>query len=172
MARVKGTLSSGVDAETDHVASSRALSTYLMDGSTVDMVVDGSTTPVVYSYTPPTGLILDVYRLLLYVDDSTEFSPSTFGDIAALTNGVTIKANGDLLETWRDNMDIITTMHDFLGTPNLGKSTSSGAGRWTFTKFGGPIRIVPGSTFSATINDAMAGLDSFRIKIQGRLIDV
>lgn len=172
MPEFHGSLSVGGTVESDNVTPDNFLNIYLMDGSTVDMVVDGSGTPVNYEYTVPANKRAQIHRVLIFLDDTTAFGPNLFGGITALPNGITITAGGILLATWQDNVDMVTTMHDFIGFANLGKSDKSGSGRWSFSRTGGALTLAAGQTFTATINDAMTGLDNMRMRIQGHIEDV
>jgi hypothetical protein len=147
---------------------------HLLDAGAENMAVDGSITPVVFKYTVPALKVFELWRMMIYLDDSVAFAATTFGGVAGpLANGVEIDANGTLLETWIDNSEIALTMHDFIGYKNLAKEDRSGAGRWSFDRsFGGPLKLDAGEVFSITVNDDLTGLDTFHAKIQGKLFDV
>ena len=148
-----------------------ALDQYLLDGSTIDMNVDGSSTPVDYKYTVPAGKSLTLERILFYMDDATAFSPTTFGGISALTNGVDVIIAGSTIVNWKENEDIVCTCFDFVGYPNFGKESSSGAGRWTMRRsFGEPLIVRAGEEVIFRISDNLTGLTHFRAHIQGRLV--
>jgi len=145
---------------------------YLKNGSEIELNFDGSTTPVDYIYTIPAGKRLILERILFYIDDATAFTPVTFGGLSALTNGVDVTLAGVTLVNWKTNEDVVNTCHDFIGYSNLGKTTSSGHGRWTMARsFGSPMRLNAGETVVFTVNDDLTGLEHFSVKLHGYLVD-
>jgi hypothetical protein len=135
------------------------------------MAVDGSTTPVVYSCGPPPDTVWLLARLILYMESATAMDSTTFGDIAALANGVSVKCNNHNIATWRDNVDIMTCMYDVEGRAIFAKATKSMSARWTFTKAtlkGDPLICERKHGFQIVINDNISGLTSFKIAVQGQ----
>ncbi len=156
------------------VSPDQVLNEYLLTAAgSKDMTVNGAVTAVPFLYTVPAKKVVLLERVLIYYDSASAFDASEFGHITALANGVTIVAGGALLDTWNDNADLATTMHDVPGNENFAKKDKSLAGRWTLTKATKyPIKLVAGETFVATVNDDLTGLVVFRVKIQGCLCDV
>lgn len=147
---------------------------YLENDGNNNLCVDGSVTPVVFSTSPPAGRHLEVGRFLLYLRGLTSFDDIGFMNFAALTNGVEIKINGQLVTTWRTNIDVIVDMFDL--TPAgaaFGKDRSTLAGRWSLNKvLGGEGVLCPdGQLVQAVVQDNLAGAGIFRIKVQGELRD-
>jgi len=146
-----------------------ALLTYLLNGASNAMNIDG-TTPVNFSYLVGSGKSLLLHRILFYIDDATAFASDKFGGITALTNGVDISVGGNVLANWKDNVDIVSTCFDFQGFANFGKTTSSGAGRWTMARsFGASLPVSAGESIVATVSDDLTGLTDFRMTIHGSL---
>ena len=148
---------------------------YLLNSGSNDMGVDGSDPSVSFSYAPPAGKILVAGRMIFYLEMSgLGFDSVKFGNITALTNGVSIQADGIEIQNWKDNVDIVTSMYDSEGYAAFAKTENSIAGRWTFTKaaagsFKG-IRIA--SSFAMIIQDDLSAAGIiFRAKIHGILID-
>ena len=149
---------------------SESVTAYLLNGSDYEMNVDGSGTPVEYSYSVPERSHFTLFRVFFYIDDNTAFSADGFGALNALTNGVSVEVGGYELVNWKDNIDIVTTVFDYVGYPNLGKTTTSGAGRWTMGKgFGRPLPVRGGESIVVRISDDLRGLTHFRFRIQGVL---
>jgi hypothetical protein len=149
------------------------LTAYLKNDGNNNLCVDGSMTPVVFSTSPPPDRHLEVGRFLLYLRGNSGFDDTKFMNLDALANGVQIKINGQLITTWRDNIDIIIDMFDL--TPAgiaFGKDARTLAGRWSLTKvLGGEGVLCPdGQSVQAVIQDDLRG-GIFRIKIQGELRD-
>ncbi len=148
------------------------IKTYLLNGATENMAVDGGT-PVTYKYTVPGSKIFLLNRMIIYLESAAAFSSEKFGSLTALSNGVTVNMGGTTVETWKDNIDITTCMFDTPGRPNYAKDTKSLTGRWTFYKdaAGRPIELVATETVSVVINDNISALAYFKAKIGGWLID-
>lgn len=151
------------------------VTTYLLNGGSNDMGVDGST-PATFSYTVPAGKVFELARFLLYMESGTAFDSIKFMHLTALTNGVDIIANGITLTNWKDNIDVLVDMFDFSSAgATFGKTTKTMAGRWTFTRGteGQALKVTAGNTVAAVVNDNLseAGI-IFRAKIQGELKNV
>ena len=73
-----------------------SVSEFLVDGSSNDMTVDGSVTPVEFTVVPNTGKILYVFSITIVIED-TSINFDKYGGVPALTNGVDykIKENGE-----------------------------------------------------------------------------
>lgn len=165
----EATVSSGI-------APSNYITAYLENSGSNDMGIDGSSTPVAFTYAPPAGFDFLAVRILLYMESGSNFVSTSFMHLAALTNGVRTSAGGAELTNWQDNIDIIDDMFDL---SNAGVAFSnerrSLAGRWTFTRgtVNEPLTIMNGETFEVLIRDDLSAAGIiFRIKVQGRLVAV
>lgn len=165
----------GVEVSIFH--GSNYLSTFVLDGSTLDMSVDG-TTPVEYFYTVLAGKKVKLTRGLLTIEDgATEFAPGDFGQIpGALANGleVSITPFGEskvVLETWTTNRELRNTMFDF---DNEFKQAGSYVGRWTFGRDVGDSGILlnVGDKFSITVQDNLSSLDHLSFRLKGSIEDI
>ena len=146
------------------------LKTYLMNGGSSDMAVNGASTPVEFTYTVPENQRLALSRFMFFMETPTAMSSDQFGHLTALTNGLDIKINNTVILNYKDNIDLATCMFDLPGMPNLGKETRTIVGRWTLAKETGlPIRIGAGGTVKAIVNDNLSALSHFRITIGGLL---
>lgn len=86
----------------------------LLNSSSKAMNVNGSVTPVSFSYSPESGVSAITGMTILFKDDgSTSFDK--FGAIMALTNGITINTNISsaisTITTIKDNADLCTRFH-------------------------------------------------------------
>lgn len=155
------------------VAPSALLKTYLTNGGSNDLTVDGSSAAVEFGYTVPAGKRLFANRVMIYLEDATNFSGELFGGASALSTGVVVSAAGVELVRWNDNIDLTATMFDTEGRKNFSKDTQSISGRWTMSsETGKPIILEAGETFAVTVNDNLTGLVHFRVKLGGRLEDI
>ena len=146
------------------------IKSYLYNGTSYDMAVDGST-PVTFTYTVPKGYTASLTRVIIYLEGAGAFSAELFADQTALTNGVLVQANGVTIENWKDNVDLQCCFFDAEGRAVFAKSTKSIGGRWTFSKdAGGETLSLPElGKFSVTIRDNLSNLLHFRVKLGGLL---
>jgi len=87
----------------------------LLNSGSKNMNVDGSSTPVNFSFSPSSGKVY-VKEVSFFIADSGTTSPNKFGKVAALTNGVQlqIQSKGIIynVANIKDNSDIINTFAD------------------------------------------------------------
>lgn len=157
----------------DFLDEDNYLSTYLLDGSTIDMAVDGSSTAVTYRYTVPSNTRVSLNRGFLVIEHgAAAFAAGVFGALgAALTNGVEISitpAGGSkvVLETWKTNRQVRDTFFDFDQTF---RTDGVYTGRWTFTRDlnNNGIVLTSGDVFDFKIQDNLSTLDYMSFKIKG-----
>lgn len=147
----------------------RYFNQYLTDGSNYNMAVDGSVTPVSFAAGPAPGDVLELARLILYLESSGDFDSITFMDLGALINGVQINVGGVEIALWKDNADITCCMYDTTGMGQYAKSGRAIAGRWTFTKGTGgeSLLIKSGEVIELLIQDDLSDALIFRARAQG-----
>jgi len=144
---------------------------FLRNGGSEDQTVDGSSTPVVFSTSVvPAGKTLVISRLLIYMEDSTNFTSIAFGGMTALTNGWELSINGTTLATAKDNKTLATFMFDMTGDTLFGKENQTMVGRFSFSKFingAGGLTIREGEVLSTIVNDDLTDLDFLNVMAQG-----
>lgn len=155
---------------------SNYLSVHLLAGAAVDMAVNGSVTPVDYSYTVPAGKKLCLNRLLTAIEDGTQaFIPGNFGAGGALSNGLEISitpsgGSKQTLETWKTNREIRDTMFDF---DQQFKSNGAYVGRWTLAKdVGTGLTLTAGDVITARVQDDLSILDYLSIRLKAKIENV
>lgn len=152
------------------------LTTYLVDGGSNDMGVNGAITPVSFAFEPPPDKIFLAARILLYMESGANFDSTNFMHLPALANGLQINAAGITLTNWQDNIDVILDMFDLASAGvTFGNERRNLTGRWTFTRatVQSPLIINSGEMFEALVRDDLSAAGIiFRMKIQGKLIDV
>lgn len=155
----------------------RWITQYLVnDAGSDNLIVDGSTMPQTFSYSPPDGYDFVAIRMIILLLTTTPMTLLTnFADLGApLANGVEFKANNVLISTWQDNLDMYTDFYDKFPPAAIIDVAQdiSMTGRWTFTKdtSGQAIIVSNGQTFSAIVNDNLSSLSQFRMKIKGKLV--
>ena len=162
---------SAIDAK--RTDADKHVSEYATNASSNDLTVDGSSSSVTFSVAPTAGHDLEVSRIILYMESTLAMDSTEFGNLAALTNGVQIVANGEVLTTWQDNIDILCDMFDLSPAGEaFGKLTETLGGRWTFAKdTNGLALLIPeGQTFDVVVRDDLTNLVVFRVKVKGRLL--
>lgn len=63
----------------------------LLNGTSPNMNVNGSGTPVTFQYSPPTGQTWYIENLAIFIADNANFPTGGFGGIGALANGLIIE---------------------------------------------------------------------------------
>lgn len=149
---------------------------YLVDsGGSNDLAIDGAATPTPFLYNPPEGYKLIAGRIMVYIEGDGNFGSTLFGDITALNaaTGCQVLCNGAVIDTWKDNIDLVTTFFDADGRKAFAKDTKSIAGRWTFTRAAGGMHGLDILSANGIAINIRGKLDHagfiFRAKVQGRL---
>lgn len=98
---------------------------FLMNGSSANMKVNGSVTPVEFTYAPPVSTLFTVHEIILNATGTGNITqPLTeFWNFPALTNGIetTLSINGVVIDQpglIKSNFDLI----QFIGSEFLGKT--------------------------------------------------
>lgn len=151
------------------ISPHRYFNEYVTNGGDNNMAVDGSITPVLFTTGPAQGDVLELARLIFYLESTSDFDSITFMDLAALAKGVQINVGGVEIALWKDNADITCCMYDTAGMSQYAKLGRAIAGRWTFTKgTGGESLLVKGNeTVEFVIQDDLSDALIFRARAQG-----
>ncbi len=145
---------------------------WLVNGSSRDADVDGSSTPVVFSYVAPARC--RIYRMIVFIQDSGTFDAEKYGNGVTLTNGISVKQvylDASELDLC-DGHDVVSNAgwqamcHDFAHNA-IGTGDEVASVRWTFAKAGRPLTLETGESFKVTINDNLTGLEAHYFQIQG-----
>lgn len=140
-----------------NVAATGAVSELLLNGSSEDMVVDGSSTPVIFSYNAEATYDVQLTSLrLVFSAAFFDFIGASFGKGGgALSNGIEVKItanNGDFVST----MAVLKVNEDFLRLLEFSISQSGSTDVMAASVvFGGRILLKSGSSdkVEVTIND-------------------
>lgn len=83
------------EVETINPFPGSSFSSYLLNGSSHEMAVDGSVTPVELIASPPSGKIWYIHSVTIVIEDGA-MNFNKYGGLSALTNGVDflLKSNG------------------------------------------------------------------------------
>jgi hypothetical protein len=157
-----------------------AVATTVVVVSSDEMNVDGSVTPQVFSVLPLPSQSGDMVRVIFEMRDNSDMDFTTFGGIAALTNGCVLRINnGDgtykNLFNFKDNGDIIEQCFDHTFLDATGNSARGFTARLTWggqSKHGVVIRIRGslGKALELVVQDNLTGLTRFHLTAQGHEI--
>jgi hypothetical protein len=140
------------------VTADRFVFEFLRDGSSRDMKVDGSVTPV------------------NFIEDGN-IAPSKFGGVSALSNGCLIKAlDTDGSTVIKDFMDgeTIKTHWELALLAGVDVEVDAGAGddvvpiRWTIAKAGATLLLETSQRIRFTVQDDLTNLSNFYAMVQGK----
>jgi hypothetical protein len=151
---------------------------YLEDAGSVNMNVLGSAgTPVDFGYTVPVGVTAHIARCNIFMRDATP-TPSEFGGIPALTNGLEVQVLDDQSQVVNDfhGARPITRNADFVAFAGIDVVYETGVGedtvniRWTLTRQSGgeSLLLKEGETFRVRVRDDLTGITEFFWVLQGR----
>lgn len=155
------------------------LYTFLKNGSSTDMHINASVTPVDFKYTMPAGKAGIVARVNIHIQDGS-VDPSDFGGIVGgVTNGISLKVYDsddteliDFMDShpvqinseWTHQAGVDMFIHKGSGDDSLSV-------RWTISKVGASLYLTAGQYIQVTIADDFSGITEFHIFIQGILAD-
>lgn len=134
---------------------------FLKNVSAYSMLVDGSTTPVVFSFGPDAGTVLTLQSLLVvFTSDDFSFDGASFGPNTLLTNGILVETYIDTVATEIFN---IKQNEDFLRVPGripLVNNTGPKDVLGVSFDFGGLIRLTQadGDLLRVTIRDDLTSV--------------
>ena len=150
-------------------------SSYLLDGGSNDLAVNGSITPVDFSYTVPDGKILQLWRTFVTLEHGAQtFVAGNFAGRAVLANGfevgiVPVGGSFTAFVNWKTNREIRAEMFDL---NNTFKANGAYTGRWSHNKdVGNFVAVAPGVKAVARVNDDLSAMDIFTYHLKGRLVD-
>jgi len=147
----------------------------------VDMNVSGTlANPVIFTVNPDNTEHWHIVSFILSATFSTEADDGKFGNLAALTNGCTLRGyNGTAgvyrtFTNWKTNSDIKLDMYDLPYTDKAGGggSTYGMNGNGDIrnrTGFAPKLDAVAGDRLELLIQDDLSGLASFKLKTQGHV---
>ena len=144
-----------------------------------NMAVDGSVTTQIFQIGPvggTTGVEIDITRVMGYIQDATAMDDAKFGGIPALTKGIVLRHNNDII----NNIWNIKTNGGFgLMCFDLNYSEKAPAGsfgvrfRNTYAgqaKHGVTIRLEVGDILELLVQDDLTGLEAFNMMAQGHIV--
>lgn len=165
----------GIFAMNIPVPAENLLYRLLADGANTNINVDGSSTDVEFEYACPEDSLVFFRRCCLTIVDSS-ITPTKFGGISALTNGLLMQViDSDTTTVLLDfTLDIqIKKNLDFSLFAGTDAPVTAVAGddvmevRWTIGKTGAPLLLTEGQIFRVTVRDNLSAITEFRWMMQG-----
>ncbi len=155
------------------------LYTALKDGATTDLSVDGSSTEAEYLYTCPDNKIVFIDEVNILIVDGG-ISPTKFGGITALTNGVLIQSVDSDGTTVLVNFTAefpIKKNADWHLLAGSDRETTAAAGddteevSWSLVGESGPLLLTEGQIFCMIIRDDLRAITEFIVAVDGLIFD-
>lgn len=151
------------------------------DGTGVKSAVgdysDGTGSGVENFYYQATGYV-DIYRMIVSIEDGTAMWANRYGGEAALAVGIFVKIiDSDGLTVLKDLTDNIAIKANAqwgqlcydVDVKAWGTGNELLVSRWTFSAAGSPIRLNPGQSLRVVLNDDFTGLVDHKFMIQGEI---
>lgn len=146
-----------------------------------EMNVDGSVTPKIFRVTPKylqAGTAWDITRMMIFIQDATSMDDSKFGGDTALTRGILIRQkNGTIHNIFnaKSNGEMALEMYDTNYTDKAPAGFFGFRARRSFagqSKNGVAIRLETDTNgeFQIVVQDDLTVLETFRIVVQGHLV--
>ena len=146
------------------------------DGTGTTDMVSGSG---VYKIVPPIGEKYDLFRMNVYIEDSSKFRADRYSGAGALSNGVDITiqdTSGSICRltplpiTKIGHWNLLAGIDTFVTDFSIGNDMV--AVRVTFSRGGGNILLDgnKGQFFQVNVQDDLSDLVSHLIKVQGKII--
>jgi hypothetical protein len=147
----------------------------------VDMDKDGSSTPISFQVSPKPGTRWDITRMMTSMVLSSSGDDGLFGNLPAITNGVYFRkedsSESNNLFNAKENSDFAIEGFDVAYPIRSGGQGSHGMrSRITWggqSKQGVVIRLdgTTGDAFVAVVRDNLTGINKFRVKVQGHVVE-
>lgn len=132
--------------------------------------------PIKYIALPSASQVIHITRILISMTHGTAGDLGLFGNQAALTNGVVLRAfvggQYGTFTNWKSNADIKNDMFDLeFDVRSGGGGTHGTSGRGSFSRIGVAVRLDgdAGDFMELYIQDDLTNLTSFKIKAQGHI---
>lgn len=145
-----------------------------------NLAVDGSGTTQIFQIGPVSGtgtLVVDITRVIGYLQSATAMDDAKFAGITALTNGIVLRRNNGIVDNLlnaKSNSDLALSCFDFDYTSKAPAGSFGARFRNAFCgehNYGVTIRLEPGDTLELLIQDDLSALETFRLMAQGHVAD-
>ena len=161
-----------------YVRAENWVSSYLTNGVTIHAVGNYAAAVEQFKYSPTRKV--ELHRLITYIQDTGNFSVSTYGNGVILTNGIRVvvrHADDTLIqaidggEPIKANADWSSLCYD-INYHSFGVGDNALAVRWTFERAGAPILIdgTLGEYLAVELNDSFLTLTDHTFNVQGIVV--
>lgn len=142
-----------------------------------NMIVDGSETPVIFSLGPPAPITWHITGFAVRIVDASEFDDTKFGGVAALANGVIMRAERSgilaVLGNAKCNGDLKLLLSEGQYSDKAGAGKYGGFWSGFIRDILGVVIELDGSTgdtVQVLIQDDLEDLLTFEVVIQGHVV--
>ena len=140
-------------------------------GTDIQMNVDGSVTPQVFKLVCPTGYVIQLESIAVFIKDSSPFTVNKYGKLPTLTNGMLIEYTNGTKVTDVTSQLAIKSNGDWLAYALESRTTDFGGGKqllsaeYNFSEHGKSLRLSAGDEYRVTVRDNLTGLLDHYIKV-------
>jgi hypothetical protein len=145
----------------------------LTDGSSENMAVDGSVTPVIFHIQPPEGEVWRIDGWIIYVEDGGSFDAQKWGNNITITNGFMPRLKRgnneavDLLSFGLKSSGDLASISDEFKHLDFGSGNQFVIAKWDFIKTGQYLRLTSDDRLEIVVRDDLTNLVSQFSHIQG-----
>jgi len=143
-----------------------------------DLVVDGSTTPIIFNVINFFTDSVDITRCMFHITDGSTMDDALFGSITRLTRGVVLRkklVNGNFINYW--NIKCNGCLGQIAQIKSYDEKAPAGVyGFSAEVVYAGPqnygvtIRLDPGESIELIIQDDLTALSSFEMILKGHFV--
>lgn len=142
-----------------------------------DANVDGSVTPVLFKFVPPAGTVYRLEQLIIHIRcDRAGFSAETYGNLTALTNGMTINTRRQVDDSVvncicggypiKTNAGWTAVCFD-VRIDDFGVGDRFVTARWLSPNLGYPLFMTDEYYLSAIVQDDLSSLTAHTFMVHG-----
>jgi len=155
---------------------------YLSTDRTSHSIKPANANTVSYIWAPPgTGSVVEITRMMGFIEDNANFSAEGYGGLGALTNGLTLgvfdSAGVEKYQLIDSHLPVKSNAHwgaycYDVSYEAFGAGNNMLTWRWTFAKSGKPVYLSQkrGDYLKLTVADTLSGLVEHLLLLQGHYI--
>lgn len=158
----------------DHIAGSNVTKVFTNIAEAGLTTAASPSNPVIFTSHIPTDVILHIINMSVVMTDTSAMDFTSFGGIAALTNGCVLRAKSDGVTgsytNWKRNFDLDSDAFPVKYQEKVGGGEFGLAAIYHIKGGTGSVVYIDGSKgdrFELIVQDDLTGLTNFKIKLQG-----
>lgn len=124
---------------------------------------------------PANVSFIELYRGIVYIEDSGNFSSAGYGNLSGLSNGIEARLEkiGETIDLTdgqpiKTNAEWSKICYD-VNYVSFGSGNNALSVRWTFARAGAPFKLYPGESLVFYLSDDLTGLVQHTFFIQGQI---